>query len=295
MPNPLSWYFHHLPRGLHKVEVLANHFTQVVVPFALFAPQPVSGIAALVMIVTQSWLLLSGNFAWLNVLTIAIAIPALGDSLLGHVFPFTPHGSLSSPGWFEALAVALTVLIAVLSYRPARNLVSRRQLMNASFDQLHLVNTYGAFGGITRVRREVIIEGTDDETVTETTQWREYEFKGKPGDVRRRPPQVAPYHLRLDWLMWFAGISPAYAQEWMGGLIVKLLENDRDTLKLLRRSPFPDAPPVFVRARLFTYRFTTREERARTGAWWERELAGELVRPARLDAALGHAEPRAPR
>jgi hypothetical protein len=283
MPNPLSWYFHHLPPGLHKVEVLANHFTQLVVPFALFAPQPVTGIAALVMIVTQSWLLLSGNFAWLNVLTITIAIPALGDALLRHVLPFTPPSSLSSPGWYEALVVAIAAIIALLSYRPARNLVSRRQLMNASFDQLHLVNTYGAFGGITRVRREVIIEGTDDTTITESTRWREYEFKGKPGDVYRRPPQVAPYHLRLDWLMWFAGISPAYAQDWFGGLVVKLLENDHATLKLLRSNPFPEAPPVFVQARVYIYRFTTPQEHRRTGAWWERELVGELLRPAHLE------------
>jgi hypothetical protein len=285
MPNPLSWYFHHLPARLHKIEVLANHFTQLVVPFALFAPQPVAGIAAAVMIVTQSWLLLSGNFAWLNVLTITIAIPALGDSMLRHVLDFQPPSSLSSPGWFEGMIVALTALIALLSYRPARNLVSRRQLMNASFDQLHLVNAYGAFGGITRVRREVIIEGTEDTTITESTRWREYEFKGKPGDLRRRPPQVAPYHLRLDWLMWFAGISPAYAQDWFGGLVRKLLENDRATLRLLRTNPFPEASPMFVRARLYTYRFTTPEEHRSTGAWWDRELVGDLLTPQSADGA----------
>ena len=42
MPNPLSWYFHHLPKPLHKVEVAANHFAQLIVPFGLFAPQPVA-------------------------------------------------------------------------------------------------------------------------------------------------------------------------------------------------------------------------------------------------------------
>ena len=26
MPNPASWYFHHLPKPLHKAEVLGNHF-----------------------------------------------------------------------------------------------------------------------------------------------------------------------------------------------------------------------------------------------------------------------------
>ena len=73
--------------ALHKIEVLANHFAQLVVPVLLFAPQPVARWAAVVVIVTQSWLVLSGNFAWLNVVTITIAIPALGDSLLHNVVP----------------------------------------------------------------------------------------------------------------------------------------------------------------------------------------------------------------
>src|SRR5207302_1624340 len=139
-------------------------------------------------------------------------------------------------------------------------MLSRRQLMNASFTTLHLVNTYGAFGSVTRVRREVVIEGTDAEEVGPDAEWREYEFKAKPGDVRRRPPQVAPYHLRLDWLMWFAGISPTYARTWMTPLLVRLLEGDRATLRLLRSNPFAATPPRFVRARLYRYRFTTRAE-----------------------------------
>jgi hypothetical protein len=283
LPNPASWWFHHLPMPLHKVEVLANHFTQLVVPVLLFAPQPVAGFAALVMIVTQCWLLSSGNFAWLNVLTITLAIPVLGDGLLHHALPFSAPAHLASPAWWEGVVVAVTVLILALSYRPARNLVSRRQLMNASFDQLHLVNTYGAFGGITRVRHEVVVEGTADSAITDTTTWHEYGFRGKPGDLRRRPPQVAPYHLRLDWMMWFAGISPAYARSWFGGLVERLLRNDRDTLRLLRVNPFPDEPPVFVRALLYRYRFTTWRERRQTGRYWDRDLAGEFLRPVRRE------------
>ena len=82
MPGPLSWFFHHLPKPLHRVEVAGNHVAQLVVPFALFAPQPVASVAAAIMIVTQLWLVLSGNFAWLNWLTIILACqrdrPVLG-------------------------------------------------------------------------------------------------------------------------------------------------------------------------------------------------------------------------
>jgi hypothetical protein len=276
MPNPLSWWFHHLPMWAHRVEVAANHVTQLVVPFGLFLPQPVAGVAAAVMIVTQGWLMLSGNFAWLNALTITLGLAVLGDGLLPGSRP-DPLAGVAT--WHQVLVVVLTVVVVGLSYRPARNLLSRRQAMNAAFDPLHLVNTYGAFGSITRVRQEVIVEGADDPG----GPWLEYELKGKPGDPMRRPRQVAPYHLRLDWLLWFVAISPAYGNEWFVPFTRRLLEGDADTLRLLRRNPFPDHPPAYVRATMYRYRFTTWEERRATGAWWHRTPEGQLLRPVRLE------------
>jgi hypothetical protein len=170
-------------------------------------------------------------------------------------------------------------MVVVLSYGPVRNMASRNQRMNTSFNPFHLVNTYGAFGTVGRSRREVVIEGTAESEVTEKTVWREYEFKGKPGALDRLPRQWAPYHLRLDWLMWFAALSPAYAQPWREALLQRLLRNDRDTLRLLRRNPFPDEPPRFVRALLYDYRFTTPAERRRDRAWWHRSLVGTYLPP----------------
>ncbi|MGV9249889.1 lipase maturation factor family protein [Streptomyces sp. NPDC003697] len=278
MPGPLSWFFHRLPRPLHRVEVAANHVTQLVVPVLLFTPQPVATAAAALMILTQLWLVLSGNFAWLNWITIVLALSAVR-------FPARPPSVAGPPLWYEVVVLAVAALVLFLSYRPALNLVSRRQVMNRSFDPLHLVNTYGAFGSISRVRYEVVIEGTLDEVPREDSDWREYEFRGKPGDPRRLPRQFAPYHLRLDWMMWFAALSPAYAGAWFGALVERLLENDRDTLGLLRRSPFPPGePPRHIRARLFRYRFTTWQELRATGAWWDRTYVREYLPPTRLSA-----------
>ncbi|SUE17091.1 Protein of uncharacterised function (DUF1222) [Rhodococcus gordoniae] len=278
MPGPFSRYFHLLPRPMHRAEVAGNHVTQLVVPFGLFLPQPVAGIAALIMIVTQLWLVISGNFAWLNWITIVVALSVVPDSFYGiPVDATTTYGP--TPIAYTVAVVALTVLVAGLSYWPVANMMSRRQAMNASFNKWHFVNTYGAFGTVTRTRREVIVEGTSDAVVTPATEWREYEFKGKPGDVRRRPRQYAPYHLRLDWLMWFAGISRDYAAGWFPRFAGKLLENDPAIVKLLRHNPFPDEPPRLVRARLFRYRFATRAERRATGQWWMREEVGDFMMP----------------
>jgi len=283
MPNPLSWFFHHLPRPLHRVEVLGNHFAQLVAPLGLAFPQPISDAAGVVIVVTQGWLVLSGNFSWLNAVTIVCGVAAFNNAALGSVLPVQVPSQSAPPVWYEGALIALTVGVLVLSYRPARNLLSRRQLMNFSFNPYHLVNAYGAFGSITRVRYEIVVEGTAASDLTAGgTAWSEYEFKGKPGDPRRLPPQVAPYHLRLDWLMWFAAMSSPVDHPWFVPFLIKLLQNDSATLKLLRRNPFPHGPPAFVRARLYRYRFSTARERRQTGQWWMRDLVGDYVPPVRL-------------
>jgi hypothetical protein len=271
MPGPLSWYFHHLPRPLHRAEVAANHATQLVLPFGLFAPQPVSGVCAAVMIVTQLWLVASGNFSWLNWTAIVLALSVLPDSVWSVVVPFDVRSG-GTPAPYVVLVLLVTAAMLVLSYWPARNLLSKHQLMNASFNKFHLGNTYGAFGSVTRVRHEVVLEGSAD-----GVEWREYEFRGKPGDVRRLPRQFAPYHLRLDWLMWFAALSRRYAAGWLPVLVGKLLTGDPAVLRLLRHNPFPDSPPAYVRARFYRYRYTTRAERRETGAWWHRTLVGDYL------------------
>ncbi|MHA7189521.1 lipase maturation factor family protein [Arthrobacter sp. MDT2-16] len=281
MPNPASRFFHLLPKPLHRLEVAGNHVTQLVVPFLLFAPQPVAGFAALVMIVTQGWLVLSGNFAWLNTLTIILAFGAVPDSFYEAVFPaLVVSGTYApTPLWFTVVVTLAMLLLAYLSWPSLLNLFARRQLMNASFNRWHLGNAYGAFGSVTQVRYEVIVEGTLDD-VGSGAQWREYEFKGKPGDPSRTPRQFAPYHLRLDWMMWFLALGSEGG--WFTPFLVKLLQADPLILKLLRKDPFDGARPRYVRARIFLYRFTTREEKRRTGLVWIREPQGVLVNPASL-------------
>lgn len=287
MPGPLSWFFHHLPKPLHRVEVAGNHFAQLLVPFALFAPQPVASAAAAIVIATQLWLVLSGNFAWLNWVTIVLAFGVIDHAAFASVLPMPDvPASPETPLWFACLVIAFTALTAFLSYWPVRNMISSHQRMNASFNPFHLGNSYGAFGSIGRVRMEVVVEGTDEPEITAQTVWKEYGFKGKPGDPHRLPRQWAPYHLRLDWLMWFAALSPVYAMDWLGPFVNRLLRNDAPTLRLLRHNPFPDSPPLYVRAQLYEYRFTTWQELRREHSWWHRTLIGEYLPPV----ALGHAE-----
>jgi lipase maturation factor len=267
IPNPLTWYFHWLPASVHHAGVVINHLVELGLPFLLFAPQPVAGIAGLVTIAFQLVLIASGNLSWLNWLTIVLAIPTVPDGWLRWL-------PVTQPSLSRAVRVALLITVAVLSIAPVANMLSPTQVMNTSYDPLHLVNTYGAFGSITRVRHEIIIEGTDAAVLTDATTWRAYEFRGKPGDPFRRPPQIAPYHLRLDWLMWFAAMSEPLEHEWFAPLLEKLLRGDPATLGLFASNPFPGRPPRYIRAEYYTYRLTTPLERRTTGRFWRRERLG---------------------
>jgi hypothetical protein len=281
MPNPLSWYFHHLPKPVLHGGVVFNHFVELIVPFGFFLPQPYAGIAGVVTIVFQLSLILGGNLSWLNWITIVLAITTIDDRFLSWL-PVARPALHPIPGVQKIVTVGLAIAVGLLSIAPTLNMLSPGQVMNTSFNPLQIVNTYGAFGSITKERYEIVIEGTDAETISPSTVWKAYEFTGKPGEPTHRPPIVAPYHLRLDWLMWFAAMSNASDYPWFSTLMLKLLEGDRAVLGLLRTNPFPDRPPRWIRARLYLYRFTSPDERRRTGAWWARTFTAPYFPEVRL-------------
>ncbi len=85
MPNPLSCYFHWMPRWAHHGGVAFNHFIELTVPFAYFAPQPVATVAGLLTILFQLLLMPSGNLSYLNLFTMVLAIPLLDGRLLARI------------------------------------------------------------------------------------------------------------------------------------------------------------------------------------------------------------------
>ena len=280
IPSPISRYLHFSPHWLLKFQTLWNHFVELIVPWFSFGPRHVRHVAGVLLVTFQIFLIISGNLSFLNYLTIIPFLACFDDTFLRRFLP----NSLVSRAERAALesepsrinikvAIALSILVAYLSIAPVLNLVSGRQLMNYSFDPLDLVNTYGAFGTVGRERDEIIFEGTDDSIITGDTKWTEYEFKAKPGDPTRPPPFVAPYQPRIDWQIWFAAMGSPAEYPWTLRFIWKLLHNDRDTLSLLASNPFPNAPPHYIRARLYRYQFAPLSD----NAWWKRKPIGEWL------------------
>ncbi len=288
LPNALSATFHRLPKPLLRTGVLFSHFVQLVVPFGLFCPQPIAIAAGGLIVVHQVWLIVSGNYAWLNWLTVVLGLSTLSDGFIAHVFGASIPTTIARGTAEDITLYAVAGVTLLLGVQPVLNLVSKHQRMNYSFNPLHLVNAYGAFGSITKKRFEVVLEGTSDEVIRDGTEWREYELKGKPGDPKRRPPQIAPYHLRLDWAFWFLPFSVIVrdghiharrTEPWFLRLMQRLLEGDPSIEKLFRVVPFEGAPPRWLVARFYRYEFATAVERRRTGNGWRRTLIGDYIPP----------------
>jgi hypothetical protein len=276
IPNPVSHLLHFAPHWFHNIETAWNHFIELVVPWFSFGPRLARHIVGVLLVSFQIFLIISGNLSFLNYLTIIPFLACLDDTFWRRILPGFIVNRVKetepSPVQF-GFAVALSILVAYLSITPVRNLFSERQLMNSSFDRFDLVNTYGAFGSVGKERNEIIFEGTDDEFITGDTKWREYEFKAKPGDPNRRPPFIAPYQPRLDWQIWFAAMASPGDYPWTLHFVWKLLHNDPGTLSLLANNPFPNAPPHFIRARLYRYEFAPFGDKA----WWKRRPIGEWL------------------
>jgi hypothetical protein len=284
-PHPLSYYYHHLPTWFHRFEIGMTHFYELLVPFLFLMPRWPRISGGVLIILFQMTLISTGNLAFLNWQTMILALIAFDDRFLSR-FLFKKnkdrYQSLESlkPSTTQA-SVSLFVFTAVmiLSYKPMMNMISPKQRMNESYDGYHLVNSYGLFGSITKNRNEVIVMGTTDSEITSQTQWQEYEFKCKPGKVSRRPCLITPYHLRLDWQMWFSAMRPKIGEPWLVELARKMLINDPVVDQLLAENPFSgQQAPKFIKMDLYRYEFTDRDSKD----WWQREFLQNYLPPISL-------------
>ncbi len=279
LPNPVSPFMHSLPEWFHQISTALTFAVELLLPFFIFWPRA-RVWAATGFIVLSLSILLTGNYAFFNWLTLALCLWLIPDSYwhsLMERMPFTletipaamfPHPVIS--GVMGALAL-YTVVWCTRFWLPEAVLGMFNTPLQIS-QIFHISNSYGLFANMTKSRPEIVIEGSHD-----GQEWKEYEFKYKPGPLYRMPPLVAPYQPRLDWQMWFAALGPAQNSPWVQTLLARLGENSSDVLDFFSSNPFAAGPPEFVRARLYTYEFSTPEDIVESEQWWKRTLVGEFL------------------
>ena len=222
----------------------------------------------------QALIFITGNYTFFNLLAVSLCVFVFDDA----AFPKL-NIAARRVTTRRSVAIGVAVLIMVLGLSqlsgtlfdfvpPPGNVLVR---ITAPFG---IVNSYGLFAVMTTRRPEIIVEGSNDGVT-----WLEYEFKYKPGDLHQAPRWVAPYQPRLDWQMWFAALGNYRSSPWFVNFMVRVLQGSPDVLRLLAKNPFPNAPPKYVRAEQFDYKFTDFQTRKHTGQWWQRTAEG-LYLPA---------------
>lgn len=284
LPNVVAWYTHHLPAGFHTFSCAVMFVIELAVPFMFFAPRRARHLAAAATIGLQILIILTGNYTFFNLLTIALCFWLIEDT----GWPIGLRERFGQPliqrganALRRAIVPAVCLNLALSSLLLARGTFRLDVTFPSVFSDLYgwvapyrILNTYGLFSVMTTKRPEIIVEGSAD-----GTHWEPYAFYYKPGDVGRRPPFVAPHQPRLDWQMWFAALGPIRSSPWFYHFAQRLFDGSEPVKKLLAIDPFPDVPPRYLRAHVFDYRFTSPSERAETGDWWTRSFSHVFLPP----------------
>lgn len=286
LPNPIAWHVHHLPHWIHKLSVAVMLFIEIVVPFFFFAPKRLRYIAAYLTIGLQVVIMVTGNYTFFNMLTIFLCI-FLFDNAFFTKYTDSPKLLFATTHerrikYLSLKTLSLSILVLLVSsitviqfssrYLGYRNIPGFLSPVLRTISSFHLLNTYGLFTVMTTKRNEIIIEGSND-----GIEWKAYEFKYKPGDVKDGLSIVAPHQPRLDWQMWFAALGSYRQNPWFVNFMYKLQERSQPVLYLLKTNPFPESPPKYLRVQIYDYEFTYREQRNTTGNIWKRSYIGYYI------------------
>jgi predicted DCC family thiol-disulfide oxidoreductase YuxK len=292
LPTVFSWWADKTPEWFKHFSVAFCLAVEIIAPFFIWAPRRPRLVAAGLMIFLQLVIALTGNYCFFNLLTIALCLLLIDDAAIGMArrdirapINGAPNASPARTGRalpnrlcrYAAIAVIVVTFpinawLIFSAFKPQGRPPGWLANFYEQLEAFRIVNGYGLFRVMTKDRGEIVIEGS-----TDGINWAPYEFKWKPGDVKRAPGWCAPHQPRIDWQMWFAALETPEQNPWLIGLIVRLLEGSQDVTGLFAHNPFPDKPPQYIRAMFYRYRFTNSEERRQTGAWWKRQELREYL------------------
>jgi lipase maturation factor 1 len=296
LPTVFAWWADKSPEWFKHFSVAFCLGVEITVPFFIWAPRRPRLIAAGLMIFLQLAIAVTGNYCFFNLLTIALCLLLIDDAVVSRMRgrdPASPASRDLRPPTTESVTYRFSIYAAIIviivtlpinawlifsAFKPRARPPSAVADVYEQLEAFRIVNGYGLFRVMTKDRCEIVFEGSP-----EGVEWLPYEFKWKPGDVKRAPGWCAPHQPRLDWQMWFAALERPQENPWLVGLIVRLLQGSRDVNRLLAHNPFPDKPPRYIRATFYRYRFTTASEHRQTGAWWKRQELREYLPAISLD------------
>lgn len=271
LPNTQAWFVYKWPLQIHKVSTFLMFVVEMIFPFGLFLGDTIRAIVGIVLIGLQVIIWVTGNFSYLNHLTIALAIIAFSNHFWSLFYIQAPFVHPTNE-WINLILSLLGTIFFILQFLRIWSHFKPEYRIHRwlrPFASFHLFNPYGLFAIMTTTRYEIVVEGSEDGHT-----WKEYLYRYKPSEITRRPRRISPYQPRLDWQMWFLPFDDFESQNWFHQFLYHLLKGNPYVLKLLRYNPFPDTPPTYIRAVMYDYKFSNYHEKKERGWWWNRSFLG---------------------
>ncbi len=289
LPTWIGWYVQHWPHWFQVSTAFGTLALELAIVWMLFLPRRWRIICFFIVTPWQIGVILTANYTFLNYLVLALGFLLLDDRFfvrrIPRLRPWLPKETAEtaeaapSPRR-HALALAGTAASAFFLtwifyattaelVRMALPIIPLPMQPVSVLEPFRIANQYGLFAVMTHGRYEIEFQGSRDGQT-----WTPYPFRYKPQALDQAPGIYAPYQPRFEWNLWFASLGPWRQNPLVPQTEVRLLANDHDVLALFKRNPFSGSPPVQVRAVLWQYWFTSRQEKRATGDWWRRKLLG---------------------
>src|SRR6266481_4205512 len=185
LPTVFGWWADKSPEWFKHFSVAFCLVVEIIVPFFIWAPRHLRLIAAGLLIFLQLAIAITGNYCFFNLLTIALCLLLIDDSVVGPDRRAVRDQSVGAPGGralSQRLCVYLGMLVIIMTLpinawlifsafkplsRPPRVLANLYERL----EPFRIVNGYGLFRVMTKDRCEIVLEGSAD-----GIDWLPYEF-----------------------------------------------------------------------------------------------------------------------
>ncbi len=276
LPTVLALYAHALPAKVLQVLTWSTLLLELGVPFLIFGNRKMRLIAFYLFSGFQIINALTANYGFFCYLSFLLGVVLFEeDDIAGWLvapravpLPPTPTARVTRT-LVEWGALALFAFVSVIDgcvqFLPGPKTDSLSAL-TAPFAPFRAINNYHLFAAVTveRIEPEIQIHPA----AAPPDEFMPLELHHKPGAVDRRPDFVAPHQPRLDFQLWFYGLSYRRTPPYVLGLLESICRQPFSAQRLFATHLME--PPDSVRIVFWQYQLTTPKVLWQTGAYWTR-------------------------
>ncbi len=277
LPTFLALYLHALPTGILKLLSFATLALELLVPFLIFGWRWMRLVAFFTFATFQLFNALTANYGFFCYISVALGVflfdenDVAGWLVAERAPPYPPkpiERVVRTIGEWGALLLFVAVSVANGAAQFVPGAPAGLSAWTAPLAPFRMINNYHLFSAITVDRIEPEFQAHIAPAPVD--EYMPLPLHHKPGELDRRPDFVAPHQPRLDFQLWFYGLSFRRTPLYVANLLDRLC-TEPHAVQPFFAVRLPETPDA-VRIVFWQYHFTTPSEVHHTGQYWSRTL-----------------------